>query len=274
MDSSLGEFLRARRRLVTVDQVGLTRTGGHRRTPGLRREEIAMLAGVSVDYYTRLEQGRERNPSDQVLYALAGALCLDAAAAEHLYALARPRIAENKDACGADRVSPHALRLIEYMEPMSAFVVNRRLDILATNRVARAIFEGFEYNTNLIRLTFLDPGAREFWRNWEEEAAANVAHLRAAAGANHDDPLLRELIEELSWGSDAFRQLWARHDVQVRTSGFVRLYRSEVGQFDVWHEALRFESFPHLRIFSAAPEPGSPSESALAKLCAAKQAED
>ncbi|GAA4577674.1 helix-turn-helix transcriptional regulator [Planotetraspora kaengkrachanensis] len=232
-----------------------------------------MLAGVSVDYYSRLEQGRERNPSDQVLRALARALRLDAAATEHLYALAHPLVSANKGVCEADQVSTHVLRLIENMEPMSAFVVNHRLDILATNRVAHAIFEGFEYNTNLIRLTFLDPGAHEFWRNWDEEAVGNVAHLRAAAGANHDDPALRELIEELSRGSDEFRRLWERHDVQVRTSGFIRLYRSEVGEFDLWHEALRCESVPDLRIFSAAPEPGSPSESNLARLCAAKQAD-
>ena len=225
-----------------------------------------MLAGLSADYYARLEQGRDHNPSDQVLTALAQAFRLDHEATRHLYELARPRAPEHRVTCRADQVDLHVLRFIEKWDDASVFVVNRRLDILAKNRVAAALFKGFEYTDNLIRLTFLDPAAREFWLDWEQEAAADVAHLRATAGADRDDPYLLKLVDELSRGSEDFRRLWARHDVRGRNRGFVRVHHSEVGEMTLWHETLRIDSAPGLRIFVGEAEPGSRSDDTLAKL--------
>ncbi|WP_203977267.1 helix-turn-helix domain-containing protein [Planotetraspora silvatica] len=270
MSRSLGEFLRARRQLTSVDQAGLTHGGGRRRTPGLRREEIAMLAGLSTDYYTRLEQGREHNPSAQVLAGLAQAFQLGPDATDHLYRLAQPRARRQRGASPADQVNDQVdlrvLRFIEKLDDASVFVVNHRLDILAKNRVAAALLAGFEHTDNLIRLTFLNPAAREFWMDWEQEAAINVAHLRAVAGADHDDPNVRELVDELSRESEDFRRLWARHDVRLRGQGFVRVRRGEVGEITLWNETVRLESAPGLYIFVGEAEPGSPSGDTLAKL--------
>ncbi|WP_203886727.1 helix-turn-helix domain-containing protein [Planotetraspora kaengkrachanensis] len=266
MSTLLGEFLRARRQLMTVDQVGLMHAGGRRRTPGLRREEIAMMAGLSADYYARLEQGRDDNPSDQVLAALARAFELGPDATEYLYKLARPRACVERAVPCVDQVSLCVLRFIEKWDDASVFVVNRRLDILAKNRVAAALFEGVEYTDNLIRLAFLNPAAREWWLNWEEEAAENVAHLRAAAGTDPDDPYLLELVDELSRESEDFRRLWARHDVRGRNQGLIRLHHSEVGEMTFSLETLRIESAPGLRILVAEAVPRGPTDDCLAKL--------
>ncbi|GII30209.1 transcriptional regulator [Planotetraspora mira] len=225
-----------------------------------------MLAGLSTDYYTRLEQGREHNPSTQVLAGLARAFQLGPDATEHLYRLAQPGARRQRGASHADQVDLRVLRFIEKLDDASVFVVNRRLDILAKNRVSAALLEGFEYTDNLIRLTFLSPAAREFWMDWEQEAAINVAHLRAVAGADHDDPYVLELVDELSRESEDFRRLWARHDVGLRSQGFVRLRRGEVGEITLWNETVRLESAPGLQIFIGEAEPGSPSGDTLAKL--------
>jgi transcriptional regulator with XRE-family HTH domain len=242
------------------------RGGDRRRTPGLRREEVAVLAGVSIDYYTRLEQGKERHPSEEVLGALARALHLDPEATEHLYELGRPRACKRTPAGLVDRVSPHVLRLVENWDHAPAFVVNRWLDVLAQNRLGAALHDGLEHNDNLIRMTFLDPAAREFYLDWEQEAWSKVAHLRAAAGPDHDDLSLLKLVEELSLGSGDFRRLWARHDVQAKTHTAIRHHHRDVGDLTLWHETLRIDSAPCLRVFVGQAEPGSPSEEALAKL--------
>ncbi|WP_204058565.1 helix-turn-helix transcriptional regulator [Microbispora corallina] len=261
--SPLGDFLRARRQVTTADQVGLK--VGRRRTPGLRREEVAMMAGVSAEYYTRLEQGRERRPSEQVIESLARALQLDAEATERLYELARPRSSRHRPADTAGQLTPTILRLIEKWDHAPAFVVNRRLDILAKNPLARAIFGDMEHNDNLIRLTFLNPRAREFYRKWEQEAQADVAHLRAEGGAA-DDPFLLELVEELSDGSEEFRRLWARYDVRGRNQEFVHLRHPDVGDMTLRHQTVRIDSAPDLCVFLGEAEPGSPSEDALRRL--------
>ncbi|GAA4562882.1 helix-turn-helix transcriptional regulator [Planotetraspora kaengkrachanensis] len=225
-----------------------------------------MLAGLSADYYTRLEQGRDDNPSDQVLAALARALQLDPAATEYLFKLAHPRACVQRTVSRADQVSLRVLRFIEKWDDASVFVVNRRLDILAKNRVATALFEEVDYTDNLIRLGFLNPAARQFWLNWEEEAAANVAHLRAVAGPDRDDPYLLELVDEISRESEEFRRLWARHDVRGRNQGLIRLHHSEVGELTFSLETLRIESAPGLRILVAEAVPRGPADDVLAKL--------
>ncbi|WP_204058206.1 helix-turn-helix transcriptional regulator [Microbispora corallina] len=257
----LGDFLRARRRLTSIEQVGL-RAGGQRRTPGLRREEVAMLAGVSIDYYTRLEQGRERRPSDQVVGALARALCLDSDAVDHLYELARPRSARTAD----DRVDARVRRLMECWTMAPAYVVNRRLDVLATNRLGAALIDGLKHPGNLLRLTFLDPASRDFYLDWEQEARYKVAYVRAAMGSDVDDPALVELVRELSAASEDFRVMWARHDVWPKSRACERMYRPEVGEMVLHLDAFAVNGAPGQELVVFQAEPGSPSERALIEL--------
>jgi transcriptional regulator with XRE-family HTH domain len=264
-DKLLGEFLRARREVTTPRQVGLV-DSGYRRTPGLRREEVAMLAGVSNDYYIRLEQGRERNPSMQVLNALVQALDLGPDAAAHLHALARPQASTRRSAAPVDQVHPNVLRLLESWEHAPAYVVNHRLDVLAKNEMAAALYEGLEHNDNLLRLALLNPTAREFYLDWETDTHSKVAHLRAAAGTHGTDAFVSELVEELSRESEEFRRLWDRHDVEARTRAPVRFHHHEVGDVFTSMEVLTIDSTPGQKIIVFQAEPGSPSEAALALL--------
>ncbi|MFC7384119.1 helix-turn-helix domain-containing protein [Sphaerisporangium rhizosphaerae] len=263
MASALGDFLRARRRLATVDRAGPWH--GERRTPGLRREEVAMLAGVSSDYYTRLEQGRELRPSAQVLQALARALELCPEATEYLYRLAHPQECGRRQLGGDEEISPHMLRFLEGCDHVVAFVVNRRMDYLARNRRAAALYRGMDIADNVLRLIFLCPAAREFYVDWEQEARAFTAHLRAASDAGRD-PLVRELVEELSAASDDFRHIWARHDVRVRTKMPIRYRHRDVGEMTLQYETLRVGSAPGQFIVIGQAEPGSPSARAYASL--------
>jgi transcriptional regulator with XRE-family HTH domain len=265
MRSALGDFLRARRQLTSVEQVGLP-YGGRRRTPGLRREEVAMLAGVSIDYYIQLEQGRERTPSNQVLAALARALQLDPETAEHLYELGRPRVGKRASARRGDSVSPHVIRLMERWDHAVAFVTNRCFDVLAKNSVAFAHFDAVDYSDNLLRLTFLNARAREFYLDWEQQAWSKVAHLRAVAGADPDDQFILELVEELSRGSEEFRRMWARHDVRAKTNEVIRLHHPVVGDLTLWQESFAINSVPGQILFVAQAEPGSQTERALVAL--------
>jgi transcriptional regulator with XRE-family HTH domain len=261
----LGEFLRARREVVTPAQVGLLDVG-LRRTPGLRREEVAMLAGVSTDYYIRMEQGRERRPSGQVLDALMRALDLCPAAAAHLYELVQPRPRLRGTTSQREEVSPELLRLMRSWPHTPALVCNRWLDVLATNPLASALYDGLEHADSLIRPIFLDPAAREFYRDWEQAARAKVARLRAAAGADLDDPDLTELVDELSLKSADFRRLWARHDVSGETRTARRLRHREVGDLTLTCELLSINSPPGLQLIILHAEPGSLSEHALTQL--------
>ncbi|MFD0735658.1 helix-turn-helix transcriptional regulator [Planotetraspora mira] len=265
MSSRLGEFLRARRQLTTPDQVGLRQAGDRRRTPGLRRQEVAMLAGVSIDYYTRLEQGRERRPSDQVLGALAGVLQLGPEAARHLHDLARLTAGDGTSPEQEDRVHPDILRLMETWHDKPALVVNRLLDILVQNSAFEALYEGLEHRDNIMRLTFLEPATREIWLDWEDEAHGVVAHLRAAAGTGCDRALL-ELVEELSRASEDFRRMWARHDVRTKTPDAIRFRYPDVGELSLSYQALSIDGAPGQKLVVFQAEPGSPSERALAGL--------
>jgi transcriptional regulator with XRE-family HTH domain len=263
MKNPLGEFLRARRQAVTVEDVGLPDVG-RRRTPGLRRDEVALLAGVSADYYVRLEQGSERHPSDQVLAALARALRLNTEATEHLYELANPRPSKRRPRASS-HVHPNVLRLIGSWDRIPALVTNDRLDVLARNAMGDALYEGLEYTDNLLRLTFLNPESRRLYPDWEREASSKVAQLRAAAGPRPDRYMLG-LVEELSRASEDFRRLWARHDVRSRTQEFRRIVHREVGELTLWHVTFSIDGSPGQRIFIAQAEPGSPSERALTRL--------
>ncbi|MEV6864504.1 helix-turn-helix transcriptional regulator [Streptosporangium subroseum] len=260
----LGEFLRARRELTTPAQVGLLDVG-FRRTPGLRREEVAMLAGVSTDYYVRLEQGRERHPSGQVLDALTQALDLGIEAEAHLYELAQPRPRRRGTAGGTEQVSPDLLRMMHGWSYTPALVCNRWLDVLARNPPVAILHDGLEHTDNLLRLIFLDPRAREYYRDWEHIARAQVAYLRSVAGADLNDPDLIELVGELSSQSADFRRIWARHDVGIPSKN--RLLRHHaIGELDLTCEAFSVASAPGQQLLAFQAEPGSPSAHALTRL--------
>jgi transcriptional regulator with XRE-family HTH domain len=212
-ENALGEFLRARRAQVRPEELGLL-AGGARRVTGLRREEVALLAGVSKDYYVRLEQGRERHPSAQVLDALARGLALDDDAVAHLHRLARPAPDGRLRARRREQVGPNLLRLMDGWPGTPAVVLGRCLTVLAHNALGKALFDGHTHRGDLVRLVFLDPDAREFYPDWERVAVNTVGGLRAAAGLDPDDPRLIETVGELSVKSAEFRRLWARHDIR------------------------------------------------------------
>ncbi|GII41299.1 transcriptional regulator [Planotetraspora phitsanulokensis] len=224
-----------------------------------------MLAGVSTDYYVRLEQGRDRHPSDQVLDALARVLRLDREASEHMFELARPRSRVPFPA-ETDRVDIEVARLIQRCGHALAFVVNRWGDVLAINPLATAFYEGMDGNDNLLRMTFLNPASREFYRDWEQEARAKVAHLRAVAGSDYDDPVLVELVGELSAGSEEFRRMWARHEVHAKTNPSIRFRHPEVGAVTIHFQIFDIPSDPGQKFIVGQATPGSSSDHALARL--------
>jgi transcriptional regulator with XRE-family HTH domain len=263
-DNPLGDFLRARRGRVEPSDHGI-RDGGRRRVPGLRREELAFLAGVSAPYYARLEQGRDRSPSPEVLAAIAKVLRLDAEAVAHLHRLAAPgRPAGRPSRIAA--LSPLVRRLVDDWDGHAALVVGRYRDVLAANPLATALNPAFAAGRNLVRDTFLDPAARTLYPEWTDVAIGAVAGLRASAGERADDPALRELVEELSVRSDDFRTLWARHDVHAKTSGMKHFVHPSVGTLDLEYQTFDVNGTDGqvLHVFSA--EPGSPSADGLALL--------
>jgi len=263
-ENQLGEFLRARREQVGPEDLGLP-AGGSRRVAGLRREEVAVLAGVSTDYYVRLEQGRERNPSPQVLDALAHGLALDEDATAHLHRLARPAPKRRRPR-RREQVSPNLLRLMDGWPDTPALVLGRCLDVLAHNALGQALFAGHTHSGDLVRLVFLGPDAREFYPEWERVAVNTVGGLRAAAGIDPDDPRLIDTVGELSVKSADFRRLWARHDIRQKTHETKRFLHRLVGELVLSYEALTVNSAPGQQLVVYQAEPGSSSEAALALL--------
>lgn len=263
MDNAIGVFLRARRELVRPQDVDLE-PGGHRRVSGLRREEVALLAGVSSDYYVRLEQGRERHPSAQVVDALARALALDEEATAYLHELARPlpRTPHRR----REQVSPALMAMMAAWTATPAVVLGRCLDVLAGNDLGIALFAGHAHSDNLVRLVFLDPDAREFYPDWERVAVNTVGGLRAAAGLDPDDPKLIETVGELSVKSADFRRLWARHDIRQKTAETKMFRHPQVGELTLSYEAFTVNSAPGQQLVVYHAEPGSPSAEALALL--------
>ncbi|WP_408897139.1 helix-turn-helix transcriptional regulator [Nocardioides sp. R1-1] len=272
--NELGDFLRSRRDAVTPEAAGI-RTWGTRRVPGLRREELAQLAGISVNYYTRLEQGQSANASDAIIEALARALDLDDAERVHLFELARPTPATRRRAARAETANPGAVALLASMEAVPALLLGRRNDILAWNPLGRALLAGHlpaaapadpASRPNLMRLLFLDPHTRELHRDWSEEAGLAVASLRYVAAQYPDDRLLAELVGELSMNSPEFARLWARHDVRLCSSGTKRLHHPQVGDLDLHYEALHLPDSDGQRLLTHTAAPGTASADALALL--------
>lgn len=264
-DNRLGAFLRARRELVRPEDFGMA-GGGQRRVAGLRREEIALLAGVSADYYVRLEQGRDRHPSEQVIAALARVFALDEEGTAHLRALARPTAGRSRTPRRPERVAPGLLRLMEAWPHTPAVVLGRYLDVLAANPLAAAVNSCSVPGVNQVRMVFLDPEARDLYGDWPTIAADTVASLRATAGADLDDPRLTELVGELSLKSEEFRHLWARHDVRVKTAGVKHFRNPMVGDLTLSYETLSVNGAPGQILIAYHAEPGSPSERSLALL--------
>jgi transcriptional regulator with XRE-family HTH domain len=238
--------------------------------PGLRREEVARLAGVSVDYYSRLEQGRHLNVSDEVLDSLARALRLDDVERSYLFEIARrtPRRAARRTPARVQRVRPGIWRLLETLDDITpAFIFGRRMDILATNHLARALMTDFDAlparERNMLRYTFLDESVRDLYADWEEVARDNVSILRLDAGRHPDDPLLAELVGELAVKSPEFRTWWADHNVRERSHGTKRYHHPVVGDLTIDYESFTLPGDPDQTLCVYTAEPGSASESSL-----------
>ncbi|MBB5935834.1 helix-turn-helix domain-containing protein [Streptomyces zagrosensis] len=270
--AELGNFLRTRRARLQPEDVGLVSYGGRRRVPGLRREELAQLAGVSVAYYTRLEQGQSGNASDGVLDAIARALRLTPDEHEHLRNLARPGRAARRPAPRAASARPGARQLIAAMDAVPALVLDLRYDVLAWNPLGHALLAGHvdaaspehpAERPNTQRLLFLDPHARELYPDWEGEARRAVSSLRLAAGEHPQDRQLAELIGELTIKSAEFAALWSRHPVRGCTSGVKSFHHPLVGPLELSFEMLRLPDSGGQGLLALSAEQGTPSEAAL-----------
>jgi transcriptional regulator with XRE-family HTH domain len=242
-------------------------SGGRRRVHGLRREELALLAGISSDYYMRLEQGRDQHPSAQVLDSLARVLGLTADATAHLHQLAQPAKGQGM-ARKADEIPASLLRLMNSWTTEAAYVQDRLWNILASNALAAALSPVYAAGSNPLRAVFLDPEQREFRREWEQLTADGVAGLRSLAGPNVDDPDLLELVDELSAGSERFRELWNRHDIATRQGGINRLNHPDVGPLDLSSEKLDITGTEGLTLVIFHATPNTPTAQALAELAA------
>ena len=262
-------FLASRRARITPDRAGLPNYGGHRRVPGLRREEVALLAGVSPDYYTRLERGNLGGVSDGVLDAIARALQLDEAERAHLTDLARasnaPTRARRRPV--SQRIRPGVQQLLDAMTEAPAFVRNGRLDVLTANRLGYALYAPMFDNPssppNLARFAFLDPRATDFYPEWEDAANATVALLHTEAGRDPYDRGLTDLVGELSTRSETFRARWAAHDVRLHQTGTKHLRHPVVGELKLGFEAMPMPADPGLTLTAYSAEPGTPAQDAL-----------
>ncbi|MFF1476706.1 helix-turn-helix domain-containing protein [Streptomyces sp. NPDC058301] len=245
----LSEFLRARRALVRPEDHGMP--PGTRRTPGLRREEVAVLAGVSTDYYVRLEQGRERKPSPQVLGALAAALLLEDEEAAYLRAIVDPP-PRGRPRADREYAGPQLVSLLDAWADTPALVYGRYLDLLAVNSLGEAMFSWLGSETSLISAMFLNPAAQDFYRDWAAVAQGCVAALRAANPAA-DDQRLQELVGELSVHNPDFARMWAHHEVRAKTASAKRFHHPLVGDLTLNFETFSVNSAPgqHLVVYRA-----------------------
>jgi transcriptional regulator with XRE-family HTH domain len=270
MDSAneLSQFLTSRRAKVTPEQAGLP-SYGRRQVPGLRREEVASLAGVSAEYYKRLERGNAAGASDSVLDAIADALRLDEAERTHLFDLARaasPSPARRRRSTAQKTVRPAVQQILDTIGSPAA-VYNARGDYLAANSLGRALyaplFESPEQPPNSARFTFLDPAAQEFFIDWEKVAKDSVANLRSQAGRNPYDRELTDLVGELCTRSEPFRKWWAAHNVRYHQTGTKRLRHPLVGELDLFYEVMELSADSGLRLAIFIAQPGSRSSEAL-----------
>jgi transcriptional regulator with XRE-family HTH domain len=267
--AEIRQFLTTRRAKLTPTQAGLPAYGGRRRVPGLRREEVALLAGISIEYYTRLERGSTRGVSDEVLDGITRALQLDEVERAHLIDLVRTANAARpaRGRATPQRVRPSVQRLLDSMTGTAAFLRNGRLDILAANQLGYALyapaFGDPARPVNLARFIFLDAKSTEFYRDWDGIAHAAVGSLRAEAGRNPSERALTELVGELSVRSPEFRVRWAAHDVDYYRSGTQPFHHPLVGDLTLDYDALELPADPGLSIIAYTAEPGSPSRQAL-----------
>jgi transcriptional regulator with XRE-family HTH domain len=276
MDSrrQLGEFLTTRRSQVRPADVGLAEYGDRRRVPGLRREELAMLAGVSASYYARLEQGYSQNASPEILEAIARVLQLDEAERRHLYDLAAGSRARSTPRRSApERMTAELAQLVEAMDETPVLVLGRFSDVLAWNRTGHALFAGHldpsgpdrpRDRLNMARLVFLDGHTRELYADWPAKARAVVGTLRVAAGRHPGDPAISALIGELTVGSTEFAEMWAAHRVKTGGGATYQMRHPLVGVMSVTQQALHTEQ--GYTVVIATTEPGSPSREAMSLL--------
>lgn len=270
--NDIREFLTSRRERLTPQQAGLPDFGGRRRVKGLRREEVALLAGMSTEYYVRLERGNGAGVSEAVLDGISRALQLDEAEHTHLYDLVRAanlgaQPARRRGPSRPQQVRPGVQQLIDAMTDVPVFVQNGRLDAVATNRLGAALFSEMfvlpQRPMNAARFTFLDARAQRFYRDWEGNAGQIVALLRGEAGRSPYDRILTDLVGELATRSDLFRTLWASHDVRLHRTGSKNVRHPVVGDLDLTFEAMNLTSEPGLQLLAFSAEPGSPSQDGL-----------
>jgi len=270
--NDIREFLISRRARLTPEQVGLPDFGGRRRVPGLRREEVALVAGMSVEYYVRFERGNAKGVSEAVLEGISRALQLDDAERTHLYDLVRtandgehPR--RRRGVARPQQIRPGLQQLIDTMTDVPVFIQNGRLDILAANRLGFAVFSELyvqpQRPANFGRFVFLDPRAEAFYRDWDDAAFQTVALLRGEAGRSPNDRVLSDLIGELSTRSEPFRTLWASHDVREHRTGIKSITHPVVGDLDLAFEAMELSAERGLQLIAYSAPPGSPTVDAL-----------
>jgi transcriptional regulator with XRE-family HTH domain len=260
----VGEFLRARRSRVTPEQVGLP-VSARRRVPGLRREEVATLAGLSVDYYARLEQGRERHPSPQVLAAIADVLALDHDAYQHLFRIAgfAPGL---RTSARPERIDPDLRQLMDGWPNNPTLLLGRTYDVLARNRLGSALWRPFTYSDNLLLNIFLDDAAPAFYRDWRTAARNTVAGFRTAAGAALDDPRVKDILADLTAHSPEFVQMWERNDARGKSAEVKSFVHPDVGELTLRMQTFDVRSAPGQQLVVYHAEPGTPSAQALALL--------
>lgn len=263
-DNDLGDFLRSHRARLLPADVGLV-SHGVRRVAGLRREEVAVLVGMNSDYYARLEQGRERGPSAQVLDALSAALRLDEEARAHLYRLAGTVPGGDRPAPGESARAP-LRHLLDGWTDTPAFVLNPATDLLAANPLADALFSPFERADNLARMTFLDPAARRFFAHWDRAAEAVVAALRHATGLDPHYPRLHDVVSSLSERSHEFRAFWSSHTVRGKTFDAKEILHPDAGPLSLTFQSFDVRGAPGQQLVIYQAEPGSPSAQGLALL--------
>jgi transcriptional regulator with XRE-family HTH domain len=263
------DFLVSRRARITPERAGLPAYGGNRRVPGLRREEVALLAGVSIDYYTRLDRGNLNGVSEGVLEALAGALQLDEAERAHLFDLARagnttPRAGRRTT---QQRIRPGVQRILDAITDAPAYVRNGRRDILAANRLGYALYSEMYRDpsrpVNIARFVFLNQQARTFFLDWHSAANDTVAILRTEAGRTPHDQALTDLVGELSMRSEEFRTRWAAHNVRLHRTGLKDIHHPVVGDLHLMFEALDLPADAGLSLAVYSAEPASPSQDGL-----------
>lgn len=266
--SDIREFLASRRAKITPEQAGLPTFGGIRRVPGLRREEVSLLAGLSVEYYTRVERGSLAGVSDSALEGIARALQLNEAEHEHLFNLARAAgPATRRRRQPAKGIHPSVQRILDSMVGIPAFVQNGRLDVVAVNDLGRALYaDAFEdpaRPVNFARFAFFNHRSHSLYPDWNLAADTAVAMLHTEAGRNPLDKGLSDLVGELSTRSEDFRKRWAQHNVRLHLTGAKTFHHSVVGELKVHFDALELPASPGLTMITYSAEPGSPSEDSL-----------